>query len=43
MFSDDKQAVEAVRSEYEAKMKQPYAEIGRLTTQIDWQKRGLLS
>ncbi len=42
VFADDKRAIEAVKSDYEAKMKELYAEIGRLGTYVEWfKKKGL--
>lgn len=37
--SDDKRAMEAVKSEYEANMKELYTEIGRLSTYVEWFKK----
>lgn len=39
LFADDKRSVETVKGEYEAKMKELYAEIGRLTTHVEWFKK----
>lgn len=39
LFEDDKRSVAAVRDGYEAKMKELYAEIGRLTTYVEWFKK----
>lgn len=39
--SDDNRAIEPANSEYEAKMKELYAEIGRLSTYVEWFKKGL--
>ena len=38
-LEDDKKAIDKVRNEYEAKLDELYAEIGRLTTQIAWFKK----
>ncbi|NPV54897.1 MAG: transposase, partial [Firmicutes bacterium] len=39
LFTDDKKAVDKVKSEYEAKLEELYAQIGRLTTQVNWFKK----
>lgn len=39
LFAADKKSADKVRSEYEAKLDELYAEIGRLTTQIAWFKK----
>lgn len=42
LFADDKKAIDKVRNEYEAKLDELYAEIGRLTTQVAWFKKRFL-
>ncbi|HHY47446.1 MAG TPA: transposase [Firmicutes bacterium] len=36
LFTDDKKTVDKVKNEYEAKLEELYAQIGRLTTQVNW-------
>ena len=43
LFTDDKKGVDKVKGEYEAKLDELYAEIGRLTTQIAWFKKRFLN
>lgn len=44
MICDYKRSIEAVKDEYEANMnmKEVYAKIGRLSTYVEWYKRGLV-
>ena len=39
LLEGDKRSVEAVKDGYEAKIKDLYAEIGRLTTYVEWFKK----
>lgn len=39
LLEGDKRSIEAVKDGYEAKMKELYAEIGRLTTYVEWFKK----
>jgi putative transposase len=39
LFSDDHKRAEAVKTEYDKRLQELYAEIGRLTTQLNWLKK----
>jgi len=39
LFSDDHKRSEATKVEYERRLQELYAEIGRLTTQLNWLKK----
>ncbi len=38
-FEQDQQELAKVRADYELQMEQLYAEVGRLTTQLEWAKK----
>ena len=39
LFSDERKAIELVEASHEQKVKELYAEIGKLTTQLTWLKK----
>jgi transposase-like protein len=39
LFSPDHKGETALKAEYEKRLEELYAEIGRLTTQVDWLKK----
>ncbi|OAT79276.1 transposase [Desulfotomaculum copahuensis] len=39
LFTDEQRAIEKVKKEYEKQSAELYAQIGRLTTQLDWLKK----
>ncbi len=39
LFSSDHKAETALKAEYEERLQELYAEIGRLTTQVNWLKK----
>jgi len=43
LFSDERKAIELVEASHEQKVKELYAEIGKLTTQLTWLKKNLAS
>jgi putative transposase len=43
LFSQDHKGETALKAEYEKRLEELYAEIGRLTTQVNWLKKNLAS
>ncbi len=39
VFADDHRETEAMKSDYEKRIRELYEEIGRLTTQVNWLKK----
>jgi len=39
LFSDERNALEVVSAGYEKQIQELYAEVGRLTTQLNWLKK----
>ena len=39
LFSDERNALEVVSASYEKQIQELYAEVGRLTTQLNWLKK----
>ena len=39
LFSDERNAIEVVSAGYEKQIQELYAEVGRLTTQLNWLKK----
>ena len=43
LFSDERNAIEVVSAGYEKQIQELYAEVGRLTIQLNWLKKNLAS
>ena len=41
LFTDDHKKTEIVKAEYEKRIQELYEEVGRLTTQLNWLKKGI--